>query len=111
MVRWPRLNRFSASSIGLHGVVIALQVVLLGQIAVDAEQVGDLLRRIVGDLRRRLVAVEVGDAEHVEDQHAVIGDHGPARFGDDRRVRHAGLVADALDAEDDVVGVFLQACS
>ena len=92
----------------LHGVVVALQQVLLGQVAVDAEQVGDLLRRVGGHLRRHLVAVEVGHAQHVEDQHAVIGDHRPARLGDDRRVRHAGLVADALDAEDDVVGVFLQ---
>ena len=92
----------------LHGVVIAFQEVLLGQVAVDAEQVGDRLRRVFGDLRRRLVAVEVGDAQHVEDEHAVIGDHGPARLGDDRRVRDLGLVADALDAEDDVVGVFLE---
>ena len=67
--------------------------------------------RIVGDLRRRLVLVEVGNAEHVEDEHAVVGDHGPARLGEDRRVRDLGLVADVLDAEDDVVGVFLQACS
>ena len=44
---------------GLDGVVVALQVVLLGQVAVDGEQVGDLLRGVGGDLRRRLVAVEV----------------------------------------------------
>ena len=93
---------------GLHGVVIALEQVLLRQVAVDGEQVADLLRRVGGHLRRHLVAVEVGHAQHVEDQQAVIGDHGPARLGDDRRVRHAGLVADALDAEDHVVGVLLQ---
>ena len=92
----------------LQGVVIALQVVLLGEVAVDAEQVGDRLRGVLGDLRRRLVAVEVRHAEHVEDQHAVVGDHGPARLGDDRRVRDLGLVADVLDPEDDVVGVFLE---
>ena len=92
----------------LQCVVIALQVVFLGEVAVDAEQVGDRLRRIFGDLRRRLVLVEVGDAEHVEDEHAVVGDHRPARLGEDRRVRDLGLVADVLDAEDDVVGVFLK---
>ena len=92
----------------LHGVVVAFEEVLLGQVAVDGEQVDDCCGASGGHLGRRLVAVEVGDAEHVEDQHAVVGDHRPARLGDDRRVRHAGLVADALDAEDDVVGVLLQ---
>ncbi len=92
----------------LQGVVIAFQVVFLGELAVDSEQVGDRLRRVLGDLRRRLVLVEVGDAEHVEDQHAMVGDHRPARLGEDRRVGDLGLVADVLDPEDDVVGVFLK---
>ena len=43
----PRLNRFSASSIGLHGVVVALEEVLLVQVAVDVEQVADRLRGVV----------------------------------------------------------------
>ena len=38
----------------------------------------------------------------------MVGDHRPARLGDDRRVLDLGLVADALDPEDDVVGVFLK---
>src|SRR5262249_47191638 len=39
---------------------------------------------------------------------AVIGNHRPPRLGDDRRMGDAGLVANALDAEDNVVGIFLQ---
>ena len=58
----------------------------------------------------RLVA-EAGHAEHVEDQHAVVRDDRAAALGDDRRMRHAGLVAHGLDVVDDVVGVFLRACS
>ena len=42
-----------------------------------------------------------------DDQHRVVGDHRPARLGDDGRVRHAGGVADLLQAEHDVVGVLL----
>ena len=49
-----------------------------------------------------------GHAQHAEHQHAVIGDDRAAAFGDDRRMRHAGFVADALHVIDDVVGVFLQ---
>ena len=92
----------------LEGVVIAFEKVLLVQIAIDGEEVGDRLGGVGFDFVRRFAAVEVRSAEHVEDQHAVIGHHGSARFRNDRRVRHTFLVADSLDAEDDVVGVFLQ---
>ena len=56
----------------------------------------------------RLVVAQPGDAEHVEDEHAVVGDDRPAALRDDRRMRHACLVADGLDVIDDVVGVLLQ---
>ena len=49
-----------------------------------------------------------GDAEDVEDEQAVVGDDGAAALRDDRRVRHAGLVAHRLQVIDDVVGVFLE---
>ena len=57
---------------------------------------------------RHLLVAEARDAEHVEHQHAVIGDDGAAAFGHDGRMRHAGFVADALDVVDDVVGVLLE---
>ena len=51
---------------------------------------------------------EAGHAEHVEDEHAVVRDDRAAALGDDRRVRHARVVAHRLDVVDDVVGVFLE---
>ena len=62
-------------------------------------------------LRRHAVLALLGNAEHAEHQHAVIRHHGPAAFGNDRRMLDAGVVARALDVIDDVVGVFLQRCS
>ena len=47
-------------------------------------------------------------AEHLDDQHAVVGDDGPAALADDVRVRHLLRVADVGDVINDVVGVFLQ---
>ncbi len=57
---------------------------------------------------RDVVLAQAGHAQHVEHQHAVVGDDRPAALGEDRRMRHLGVVADALDVEDDVVGVFLE---
>ena len=51
---------------------------------------------------------ESADAEDVEDQDTVIGGDGAPAFGNDRRVRDLGFVADVLDVVDDVVGIFLQ---
>ena len=88
--------------------MVTLQAVLLVDVAVDAEQVEDRLRGVFGHLGRRLAGVHRRRAEHVEDQHGVVGDDRPPGFADDRRVRHARLVAGAFDAKDDVVGVLLQ---
>ena len=55
-----------------------------------------------------LLVAEARDAEDVEDEHAVVGDDRAAALRDDRRVRHAGFVADRLDVVDDVVGVLLE---
>ena len=90
------------------GVVVVLEEVLLVQVAVVGEQVADRFRGIVGERVRRGAVVEVRGAEHVEDEHRVVRDHRPPALGDDRRVRHARLVAHLLDAVDDVVGVLLQ---
>ena len=46
-------------------------------------------------------------AEHVEDQHRVVGDHGTPGLGDDVGVRDALLVAAIEDRRDDVAGVLL----
>src|SRR5213075_19009 len=54
-------------------------------------------------------ASEARPTQHVEDEHRVISHHGPAGFGNNRRMGSASLVADFLDVEDDIVGVFLKA--
>ena len=82
--------------------------------AVGVEEVDDRARAVRARssgvrVRGEVEALEAAPAEHVEDQHAVVGDHGPAGFADDRGVLDARLVADFLDVEDDVVGVFLKA--
>ena len=58
---------------------------------------------------RNVEPLKAAPSQHVEDQHAVIRHHRPAGFADDRRMIDAFLVADFLDVEDDVVGVFLEA--
>src|SRR5439155_6872612 len=65
---------------GLDSVVIALQEILLGKIAINRKQVVEGLGGVRGNLRRRLIAVEVRNSQDVEDQHAMIRDQGPARF-------------------------------
>ena len=47
------------------------------------------------------------DVEDVEEQHRVVGDHGPAGLGDDDRMGDVGLVEDGDDRLDDVGAVFL----
>lgn len=63
----------------------------------------------VGDLLRQIEPGKAAPAEHVKHQHAVVRDHRPAALADDDRVIDLGLVADFLDVEDHVVGVFLKA--
>src|SRR5262249_16280673 len=79
---------------GLHGMVVTLQEILFGKVTVDSEEIGNRLRGVRGDLGRRLVAVKVRHAQHVEDEQAMVGDYRPARFGDDGRVRYARLLTD-----------------
>ena len=43
--------------------------------------------------------------EDIGDQHRIVGDRCPPRFGDDIGAFHSRLVADVLDLVDDVVGV------
>ena len=50
-------------------------------------------------------------AEHVEDEHRVVGDHGAAGLGDDVGVRLSGFVAGFLHRGHHVVGVLLHASS
>ncbi len=88
--------------------MIALNAVFLREVAVDAEQIDNGLWRVGRDFGRRLIAIEVRGAQNIKDQQAVVGNDRPARLGDDGRMGDADLVADALDAKNDVVGVFLQ---
>ena len=89
-------------------VVVAFQQVLGGQAAVGLLQVDERLLGVRRRLRRHVGVAHAGDAQHVEDQHAVIGGDGAAALRDDGGVRHAHLVAHVLHVVDDVVGVFLQ---
>ena len=57
---------------------------------------------------RQFLFAESGDAQHIEDEHAVVGDNRAAALRDDRRVLHPGVVAHRLDVKHDVVGVFLE---
>ena len=93
----------------LLGVVIALEGVADGQVLVGLQQVDDRLLGLVRRNRLRdLLLPEGGNAEHVEDEHAVIRDDRPTALRHDRRMLHAGVVAHCLDVVDDVVGVFLE---
>ena len=97
----------------LDGVVVDLLEVFLGDFAVGIEEVADRLRNFLtvpgfGEALGDLEGIEAGDAEHVEDQDAVVSDHRASGFGNNVRMLHAGFIANALDAEDDIAGVFLQ---
>ncbi len=72
-------------------VVVALERVAgVDRFVVGLEQVDDrLLRFVRRDRLGDLLLAERRDAEHVEDQHAVVRDDGAAALRDDRRVRHA----------------------
>ena len=88
--------------------MVAFQQVASRQIVAGVVQVEDRLLDVLGRFAGHVAFAQARHAQHVEHQRAVIGDDRPAAFGNDRRMRHAGIVADALDVVDDVVGVFLQ---
>ena len=75
---------------------------------VGLEQVDQRLLGVLGQLARGLFLAESADAQNVEHQRAVVGDHGAAALADDGGVRNLGLVADALHVIHQVVGVFLE---
>jgi hypothetical protein len=87
-------------------------VVLLAHPGEGVEQVADRLRQLAAligrEAFRKVEAGEPAPADHVEHQHAMVGDHRPPGFADDCRVLDAGLVADFPDVENDVVGIFLE---
>ena len=89
-------------------VVIAFEQVADRQIAVGVAEDLERLLDLAGERRGDEVSAAAGCSQDVEDEHAVVGDEGSAALGEDRRMRHAGVVADALHVEDDVVGVFLE---
>ena len=65
-------------------VVIALERVARAEVLVGLEQIDDRLLRFVGlDRLRDLLLAEGRDAEHVEDQHAVVRDDGAAALRHD----------------------------
>ena len=92
----------------LEGVVVGLEDVLARYLAVGLEQVLHDARGVRTDLLGRLADVELADAQDVDHQHRVVGDHGAPRLRHDGRVRHAAGVADLLQGEHDVVRVLLR---
>ena len=92
----------------LLGIVKALEQVLAAQPAQCLLQIDERLLDVLGDLRQGVVIAETGDAQHVEDEHAMIGGYGAAALRHDGGVRYLGFIAHALDVVDNVVGVFLQ---
>ena len=90
-------------------VVVALERVARRQVLIGLFQIDERLLEVVAvAVLRHLVFAEPGDAEHVEDEHAVIRDDRAAALRHDRRMLHAGVVAHRLDVVDDVVGVLLE---
>ena len=71
-------------------------------------KIDERLLDILGDFGERVGVAEAGDAEDVEDQHAMISRDGAAAFGNDDGMRHLCFVADVLNMMHDVVGVLLQ---
>ena len=88
--------------------MVALERVARRQVAQRLDQVGDRLLEVVADLGRHALLAELRHAEHVEHEQAVVRGNRAAALGHDRRVRHAGLVADLLQVVHHVVGVLLQ---
>ncbi len=109
------LERQVAAAEQVHGhverllrVVIGLERVALADRVVGLDQVDERLLEVVLHLLGDFFLAEPDRAQHVEDQHAVVGRHGAPAFRDDGRMGHARLVAHRLDVIHDVVGVFLQ---
>ena len=112
----PLVERQVAAGKQVHrGVERLLRVVIALQQVADVdvlEGFHQVVQRLLG-IGRRLdqlaVAPLLRHSQHAEDQHAVVGDHGPPALRNDRRVRNPRLIAGVLHVVDDVVGVFLQA--
>ena len=98
-----RLFRYSS------GVVVGLAHVLARDVARrSSNRLRTTREAFVGQLLGRLAHVELADAQHVDDQHRVVGDHRAARLGDDGRVRRRRPASQiSCSAEHDVVGVLL----
>ena len=90
----------------VNGVVEALLEVALAEVLVDRDQVGQVLRGVVGDRRRGVGGLDGGDVEDVENEHRVVGHDRAAGFRDQVRVGDADLVADLHDGLDDVGAIF-----
>ena len=93
---------------GGDGVVVGLQHVLPRHLLVGLEEVAQRRLGVRRRLARQLADLELGDPQHVDHQHRVMGHRGAAGLRDDRRMRHAAGVAHLHEAEDDVVGVLLE---
>ena len=77
-----------------------------GDVVVGLDQVDERLLPFGVRRDRHLLVAETGNPQHVEHEHAVIGDDGAPALGHaDRRMGNARLVAHRLNVVDDVVGV------
>ena len=92
----------------LHGVVVIFAQGVAVDAFVDVGEFLDRRRQLLGavqlllEIRGEVLGIGVED---IGDQHRIVGNRRPPRFGDDVGTGHPGLVADVLDLVDDVVGV------
>ena len=89
-------------------IVKRLERIAGGDVVVGLDQVDERLLPFGVRRDRHLLVAEAGDPQHVEHEHAVIGDDGAPALGHDGRMGNARLVAHRLNVVDDVVGVLLE---
>ena len=89
-------------------IVKCLERIAGGDVVVGLDQVDERLLPFGIRSDRHLLVAEPGDPQHVEHEHAVIGDDGAPALGHDGRMGNARLVAHRLNVIDDVVGVLLE---
>src|ERR1022692_4190165 len=92
----------------LQRVVIRLQLVQLLQIIADVDQFLHQRRIGLSAFGAFGQPAFFDCAEHLHNQHAVMGDNCPTALADDVGVRHLLRVADIGDVINDVIGVFLE---
>ncbi len=107
-VQHPQGEHVLGVLLALEGVVVGLQLVELGQVLADVEQLPHQRVLDLAVLEHLPGRDFFNGAKDLDDQHAVMRHHRPSALADDVRMRHLLGVADIGDVIDDVIGVFLE---